>query len=61
MTQSMIGFVVVLVALLFAGFMMAHRYRHGHPPEGMARWLDGHHINWLTRRPEVDPKNDNLP
>jgi len=62
MSQSMIGFIVALVALLIAGFMMARRYRHEHHPSvGMPRWLDVHHINWVTRKPDVDPKNDNLP
>jgi hypothetical protein len=61
MTQSMIGFVVALVALLIVGFMVAQRYGREHPTVGMPRWLDAHHINWVTRKVDVDPTNDTLP
>jgi len=61
MTQSMIGFGVALVALLISEFMVAQRYRREHPTGGMPRWLDVHHINWVTRKLDVDPKNDDLP
>lgn len=48
MSQSMIYFVVGLAVLLVAGFMVAQRYRRDHP-EGMAQWLDSHHLSWLHR------------
>ncbi|WP_180735500.1 hypothetical protein [Paraburkholderia sp. PGU19] len=49
MTQSVIYFVVGLAVLLVAGFMVAQRYRRDHPEEGMAQWLDSHHMGWLHR------------
>jgi hypothetical protein len=61
MTQSMIGFIVAIVALLIAGFMVARRYGRDHPAAGTTRWLDTHHINWMSHKPDADPKNDDLP
>ena len=50
MTQSTIGFVVALVALLIVAMMLARRYRRDHPGEGIDRWLDTHHMSWMHRR-----------
>jgi hypothetical protein len=50
MTQSTIGFIVALVALLVVAMMLAQRYRHDHPAEGIAQWLDTHHMSWMHRK-----------
>jgi hypothetical protein len=50
MTQSTIGFVVALIALLLVAFMQARRYRRDHPGEGIGQWLDTHHMSWMHRR-----------
>ncbi|MEX3898402.1 hypothetical protein [Paraburkholderia sp. BR10954] len=50
MTQSMIGLVVVVAALLVIAFVFARRYRHAHPQETMTQWLDAHHMGWLHHR-----------
>lgn len=61
MTQSMIGSMACLVILLAAGFMVARHYGHARSAGGASRWLDTHHINWMSRQPDADPKNDKLP
>jgi hypothetical protein len=47
MTQSMIQILVGLALLLFAGVTAAQLYRSSHPKEGIAQWLDSHHLGWL--------------
>jgi hypothetical protein len=50
MTQSMIGFLVGLAALLIVGFMVVWRYRRDHPAEGITEWLDAHHMGWMHHK-----------
>ncbi|WP_175425764.1 hypothetical protein [Trinickia violacea] len=50
MTQSMISFMVGLAVLLVVAFMLAQRYMHDHKGDGMAQWLDAHHMGWMHRK-----------
>ncbi|WP_442808665.1 hypothetical protein [Trinickia soli] len=50
MTQSMISFVVGFAVLLVVAFMLMQRYMRDHKSEGMAQWLDAHHMRWMHRK-----------
>ncbi|WP_164992070.1 MULTISPECIES: hypothetical protein [Burkholderia] len=50
MTQSMISFVVGLAVVLAIAVMLAARYLRDHKGEGMAQWLDAHHMGWMHHR-----------
>jgi len=50
MTQSTIGFVVALIALLIVALLQAQRYRRDHPGGGITQWLDTHHMRWMHRK-----------
>jgi hypothetical protein len=47
MTQSMMGFVVGLLALLAIGVIVVRRYRQDHPEQKFVQWLDAHHMGWM--------------
>ncbi|CAB3803353.1 hypothetical protein [Pararobbsia alpina] len=50
MTESMIGFVVGLAVVLAFVIILARRYWRNHRGEGMAQWLDAHHMGWMHHR-----------
>ena len=55
MTESMIGFVVVLAVLIVIAAVLGRRYRREHPEDGsgsvrMREWLDTHHMSWMHHK-----------
>lgn len=55
MTESMIGFVVVLAVLIVIAAILGRRYRREHPEDGsgwvrMREWLDTHHMSWMHHK-----------
>ncbi|MGF6596664.1 hypothetical protein P3T23_001375 [Paraburkholderia sp. GAS448] len=48
MTESMLSFLVGLAILLAVlAFALARRYLRERKGEGMAQWLDTHHMGWM--------------
>jgi Tfp pilus assembly protein PilV len=47
----MISFVVGLAILLaVAAFVLARKYMRDRNSEGMAQWLDAHHMGWMHHK-----------
>lgn len=59
MVQSTFNSVLGLVLLLLVvGFVIMERRRHHHPGGGVSRWLDTHHINWMSQKPDKDHQDN---
>jgi uncharacterized membrane protein YdcZ (DUF606 family) len=50
MSQSMISFVVGIVALLCVAIFVVTRYRREYKGEPVARWLDSHPGDWMRHK-----------